>query len=420
MREVVVSGVGMVTPSGLTAQESFGNWLQGRSAIGPAPESVTRWLPGMLAACVPAGFESLVDRADRGLDRSAQLGLAAAAEAMRDARLEPDSLAPERSGVYVGVGLAGAQTMEALYSTFYQRVYDPVGSDHRNPTVMHPLTVPRLMANATAAALSMRYRLQGPSQTCCVACASSAVALGEAWRAIRHGLADTVLVVGTEAQITTGAYLGWNALRVLAAPDPEDVAASCKPFDARRNGFVLGEGAAALLLETRAAAEARGAAAYGVLCGYGSSSDAGHLTAPSAEGQARAMRLALDEAGIDPAEVGYINAHGTATGLGDATESQSIAQVFGGHAVHIPISATKSMHGHLIGAAGAVEFGSTLMSLRTGSLPPTANLQQPDPACPLDYIPNEARHGCQVRYALSNSFAFGGSNVALLVRACET
>ncbi|MBS0317413.1 MAG: beta-ketoacyl-[acyl-carrier-protein] synthase family protein, partial [Proteobacteria bacterium] len=360
-----------------------------------------------------------VGRADQGLDRSVQLGLVAAAQAMQDARLDADALAPERSGVYVGVGMAGAQAMESLYSTFYQRVYDPAGSSHRNPTVMHPLTVPRLMPNATAAALSLRYRLRGPSSTYCVACASSAVALGEAWRAIRHGLADTMLVVGTEAQITTGSYLAWNALRVLAAPDADDVARSCKPFDARRNGFVLGEGAAALLLETRAAAQARGATVHGVLCGYGSSSDAHHLTAPSADGQARAMRLALQEAGIQPTEVDYINAHGTATSLGDATESQSIAQVFGSHAAQIPISATKAMHGHLIGAAGAMEFASTLMSLRTGSLPPTAHLEQSDPACPLDYIPNEARHGCQVRYALSNSFAFGGSNVALLARAAE-
>lgn len=419
-REVVITGIGMVTPSGWNAQESFSRWLQGECAIGPAPEAVSRWLPGMLAARVPEGLESRLRREDQGLDRAVQLALVAAAEAVQDAARDTLPFEPPRSGVYVGIGLAGAQTMEALYTTFYERVYDAAGrGGQRNPVVMHPLTVPRLMANATAAALSMRYGLQGPSHTYSVACASSAVALGEAWRAIRYGQADTMLVVGTEAQLTTGAFLGWNALRVLATPDPEDISRSCKPFDARRSGFVLGEGAAALVLETREGAQARGARMYGALCGYGSTSDAHHLTAPDVQGQARAMQLALQEAGVAPEEVDYINAHGTATGVGDAVESRSIAEVFGERAARIPVSATKSMHGHLIGAAGAVEFASTLMSLQTGSLPPTANLVQPDPDCPLDYIARQARHGCHVRHALCNSFAFGGSNVALLARACQ-
>ena len=416
MREVVVSGIGLVTPSGLTRDASFAAWLEGHSAVTQAPEAVRRWLPNALAAPLPPGLETRLERADHGLDRATQLGMVAAAAALQDARFSRDTVNTDRAGVYVGVGLAGAETLEALYSTFYQRLYDPEGSGHRNPTVLHPLTVPRLMANATAAAASMRYGLKGSSHTYSVACASSAVAIGEAWRAILAGQADTMLVIGTEAQLTTGAYLGWNALRVLATPDADDITASCKPFDARRNGFVLGEGAAALLLETRSAAEARGATIYGVLCGYGSSSDAAHLTAPSADGQARAMRQALHEAHIQPEQVSYINAHGTATQVGDATESQSIQDVFGPYAGQIPVSATKSMHGHLIGAAGAVEFASTLLSLHTGSIPPTANLHAPDPACPLDYVPLQARHGLALEYALSNSFAFGGSNVSLLAR----
>ena len=416
MCEVAVTGIGMLTPSGLTAQQSFGNWLLGRSAVGMAPPAVRQWLPNMLAACVPEGFDAALSAAERGLDRAAQLGMLAAVQAVNDAQLTPDMLKPERSGVYAGIGLPGAQTLETLYSTFYERLYEPAKSGGRNPAIMHPLTVPRLMANATAAALSMRYQLQGPSHTYSIACASSAVALGEAYRAIRHGYADVMLVVGTEAQLTPGAFLGWNGLRVLATPDAQDISRSCKPFDAKRTGFVLGEGAAALLLETRAAAEKRGARIYGLFCGYGSTSDAGHLTAPSVQGQVRAMHHAMTQAGIGPEQISYINAHGTATGVGDATESQSIQQALGEHALHTPISATKSMHGHLIGAAGAVEFASTLLSLHTGSLPPTAHLQHPDSACSLDYVPNQARHGCTLDYALSNSFAFGGTNVALLAR----
>lgn len=416
MREVVVSGLGMVTPSGHSAEASFAQWQAGQCAIGPAPEAVRKWLPHALAAAVPEGWETRLDRSEQGLDRAVQLALVAATEAIDDAGLAADNaLRSTRNGVYVGIGLAGAQTLESLYSTFYQRLYEPEANGHRNPTMLHPLTVPRLMANAAAAALSMKYGLQGPSHTYSVACASSAVALGEAYRAIQYGLADKMLVIGTESQLTTGAYLGWNALRVTATPDSTDISRSCKPFDAQRSGFVLGEGAAALVLEARESAEQRGAPIYAYIRGYGSTSDANHLTAPSAEGQARAMQLALQEAHITPEQVDYINAHGTATGVGDSTESASIAQVFGEHAKRLPISATKSMHGHLIGAAGAVEFAATLLSVQTGTLLPSATLTQPDPSCPLDYIPGQARTGQHVRYALSNSFAFGGSNVALLV-----
>lgn len=424
MREVVVSGIGLVTPSGLSAQQSFDQWVQGKSAVGYVPEAIRQWLPDMLAACVPAAFNSQIPRADQGFDRAVQLGMAAASEAMHDAQcVSPERLKvnhAQRSGVYVGIGLAGAQTLEGLFDAFYRRTLTPEAAGNRNPTIMHPLTVPRLMANATAAAASMRFGLQGASHTFSVACASSAVALGEAFHAIKAGYLDRALVIGTEAQILTGPYLGWNALRVLATPDSQDVAASCKPFDAQRSGFVLGEGAGALVLEARDVLSRPFETAYGLVCGYGASSDAEHLTAPSVDGQVRAMQQALAEAAIAPEQLDYINAHGTATKVGDAAETASIQHVFGAHALQLPISATKSMHGHLIGAAGAVEMAATLLSMQSGILLPTAHLDHPDAECPLDYVPKQARHGCHVRYAMSNSFAFGGSNVALVVKNINT
>jgi 3-oxoacyl-[acyl-carrier-protein] synthase II len=245
------------------------------------------------------------------------------------------------------------------------------------------------------------------------------VAVGEAYRAIRHGYLDAALVMGTEAMLSAGSLMAWNALRVMAKPVPTDVASSCRPFALDRTGFVLGEGAAALVLESEARVRQRaqaGWACYGHLCGYGSSSDADHLTAPSQEGQVRAMRAAFQEAAIDPSEVGYLNAHGTATDAGDVVETLSIREVFGAHASALAVSSTKSMHGHLIGAGGALEFGLALLAMQSGSIPPTAHLHVPDPRCDLDYVPLVARHGGHLKAVMSNSFAFGGSNASLLAR----
>uniref|UniRef100_UPI0035AE3CAE beta-ketoacyl-[acyl-carrier-protein] synthase family protein n=1 Tax=Hylemonella sp. TaxID=2066020 RepID=UPI0035AE3CAE len=414
LQRVVVTGIGLLTPLGLTRQSSFERLLRAEGAVRPAAAEITQWLPNALSADVDPAFAQQLDRNEQGLDRATQLALLASREALADARAEAWDLDRDRIGVYAGIGLGGATTGEALYKRLHESL-----QAGRNPTVMHPLSVPRLMPNAATAAISMANQFRGPTHTYSVACSSSAMALGEACRTIRHGYADAIVVVGAEAMNVPGVFMAWNALRVMAKPHPDDPAASCRPFDQDRSGFVLAEGAAALVLETAASALRRGANIYGELCGYGSSSDAEHLTLPSSAGQYRAIRMALDDAGLAPEAIDYVNAHGTATEAGDVIESETLAQVFGDHARRLPVSSTKALHGHLIGAAGATEFAFSLLALRSGSIPPTAYLDQPDPRCTLDYVPREARHGQTLRAVMSNSFAFGGSNVSLIARRYE-
>lgn len=408
---VVVTGIGLLNPLGLTRTSSFQRLIQGHSAIGPAVPEISRWLPQALSADVDPAFAQQLERSEAGLDRATQFALLASREALADARASEWEIKPERVGVFAGIGLGGATTGEALYTRMHEQL-----RAGRNPTVMHPLSVPRLMPNAATAAISMAHQFRGPTHTYSVACSSSAMAVGEACRTIRHGYADAIVAVGAEAMNVPGVFMAWNALRVMAKPHAADLAASCRPFDKQRSGFVLGEGAAALVLETDESALRRGATIYGEICGYGSSSDASHLTLPSREGQYRAIRMALDEAGMAPAAIHYLNAHGTATDAGDVVESETIRQVFGDHADHLPVSSTKSQHGHLIGAAGATEFAISLLAMQSGVVPATAFLDEPDPRCTLDYVPRQARHGQSLQAVMSNSFAFGGSNVSLIAR----
>jgi len=260
----------------------------------------------------------------------------------------------------------------------------------------------------------MRFRARGPTLAPSTACSSGAHAIGEAMRFIQHGQADWMLAGGSDAPITYGVIRAWEAMRVLA-PENGDAARACRPFSADRRGIVIGEGAAVLLLEEYEVARKRGARIYAELAGYGANSDASHITQPSVEGPARAMQLALDDAGLNPEEVDYINAHGTATRVNDVVETRAIKQVFGARAGKIPVSSTKSMHGHVMGASGAIELVATVEALRRGVLPPTANYSKPDSDCDLDYVPNQAREQ-KVRAALSNSFAFGGLNAVLVVK----
>ena len=415
MKQVVVTGSGIICPLGADKASTFAAALQARSGVGAAPAEVLAWLPHLVVAQATVEPQTLLERADQGLDRATQFALVATAHAMADAGFAPAPTDSQRVGVFVGIGFGGSQTSDSLYNRFFKTLSDPSQS-HKDPTVMHPLTVPRIMANAAAAAITMRYRLHGPSNTYSVACASSAIAIGEAYRAIRHGYLDAAVVVGTEAMLNAGAMMGWNALRVMAKADANDPAKSCRPFSSERSGFVIGEGAAALVLESATRSAQRGARVLAELAGYGCSSDAQHLTAPSVDGQAHAMRQALQEAGLAPEQIQYINAHGTATEAGDVIETQSIHQVFGSAVRQVAVSSTKSMHGHLIGAAGALELALSIEALNSGSLPPTAHLDNPDPRCDLDYLPLQARHGCQVEAVMSNSFAFGGSNVSLVAR----
>lgn len=415
MRSVLVTGLGMITPLGADCATSFEAAVQARSAIRRAPPELSAGLPDLLMAPAAAEPQALLDSSYGGADRAAQFALVAAQEAMADAGITEPPADAERFGVYVGVGFGGAHTLDAMYA----RYYAALSGDERNrrrAAVVHPLSVPRMMANAPAALISLRYALRGMSNTYSVACASSAIAAGEALRAIQHGYLDAAVVIGTEAMLTPGSMVAWNALRVMAQADAVDPSASCRPFDRERSGFVLGEGAAALVLEHRARAERRGAGVHAELAGYGCSSDASHLTAPAVAGQAAAMRQALAHAGLAPEEIQYLNAHGTATDAGDVVESQAIAEVFGAASVRLAVSSTKAVHGHLIGAAGALELALAIMALENGTIPPTAHLDHPDPRCPLDYVPLQARHGCRIDAVMSNSFAFGGSNASLIAR----
>jgi len=270
-----------------------------------------------------------------------------------------------------------------------------------------------VMNNASASHISIEYGLSGPCLTLSTACASSANAIGEAFRQVSDGYVDIMLTGGAESFLTYGSFRSWESLRVLAAEDPEDPSKSCKPFSKNRTGLVLGEGAAMVVLEEMERAIRREAPIYAELIGYGSTSDAGHITRPSLEGQARAMTEALKDACLLPEDIDYINAHGTATQY-DQLETQAIKQVFGDYACNVPVSSTKSMHGHTMGAAGAIEFIVSLLAIKNQALSPTINLDQPDPECDLDYIPNIGRKGVKVNTVMSNSFAFGGTNAVLI------
>ncbi|WOB47925.1 beta-ketoacyl-[acyl-carrier-protein] synthase family protein [Xanthomonas hydrangeae] len=394
-------------------QETFNRCLRGEGAIRQASPELCKWHPAAITAHIDRDFSSLLAPAERGFDRATQLALVASREAMTDSGLELDEDQRANAGVYCGIGLGGATTLESVYTRFYHRLFK-INGETGDPTVVHPFTVTNTMPNAAASWISIFNGLKGPTQTYSVACASSAVAVGEAWRAIRHGYVESAVVVGTEAMLAAGPYLAWHALRVMAPGDAQDIAASCRPFSRDRRGFVLGEGAAAMVLETRERARKRGRAPYATLAGYGISSDATHITMPDSHGQARAIAMALKESRLAPERIGYINAHGTATQAGDLSETTAIKQVFGEHAQRLRISSTKAMHGHVIGAGGTLEFGIAVKALHQGVVPPTAYLREPDPALDLDYVAGGPVEIPGLSAVMSNSFAFGGTNVSLI------
>jgi 3-oxoacyl-(acyl-carrier-protein) synthase len=418
LRKVFVRGIGMVTPLGLNRADSFEAALMAKSAVGSAPGSILKLLPNALAASVSVDFDLGKTRAQAGLDRATQFSSAATEEALLDAGYAANAYQRGRTGIYVGIGMGGASTIDALYTRFFELLQLSM-SEKRDPTVIHPLAIPRMMANASAAAVSITHQIRGPTLTYTVACASSSVAIGEAYRALRHGYIDTAIVVGTEAMLTPGSFVAWNALRVMAKKRDDFPEASCRPFDAERTGFVLGEGAAALVLEAEGIEPTCRRKAYAELCGYGTTTDGLHITLPSAEGQTLAMNAALAESGLPVEAIGYVNAHGTATAAGDATEAESIKQAFGAHARKLAISSTKAVHGHLIGAGGALEFALSVMALESGNIPPTAHLDNPDAACDLDFVPLVARRSVALQAVMSNSFAFGGTNASLIARKIE-
>ena len=407
-RRVVITGLGAVTPLGNDVATLWDSLVQGRSGIA----RITRF--------DPTGFETQIAGEVRGFDpkkymdhkelrrsdRFTQLAVGAATEAIEDARLDvtKDS---ERIGAAIATGVGGLETL----------VEQVIVMRERGPSRLSPFLVPMLMANAASAQISMQFGVKGPSLTHVSACASSAHALGESGAIIQREQADVMIVGGAEAAVLPVSIGAFCSMHAMSRRNDEPQRA-CRPFDKDRDGFVLSEGAGALILEELERARARGAPIYAELIGYGATADAYHITSPSPEGEgnARAMRMAIDDAGIDPSEVQYINAHGTSTPYNDREETRAIKAVFGDHAYKLAVSSTKSMTGHLLGAAGAIEAIACILAIRDGCLPPTINYETPDPDCDLDYVPNRAR-AMALRVALSNSMGFGGHNASLIFRA---
>lgn len=401
MRRVAVTGLGVVSPIGVGAGPFADALFAGRCGIGPLSLAGDGRLSIRLAGEV-RGFDPAAHFDARRLallDRASQFALVAARQAVAASGLAFDGALGPRTATVLGTGVGGIVTLDEGFHRLYAE-----GAQR-----LHPFTIPRLMVSAPTAQLSMEFGLTGPAFTASSACASAAHAIGLAFQMVRGGMAEAALTGGTEASLTFGALKGWEAMRIVS-PD------GCRPFCATRNGMVLGEGAAVLVLEPLERARARGADILGEVAGVGMSADARDITAPDADGAARAMRAALADAGLGPEEVDYVNAHGTGTTANDATEARAIHAVFGGHAPRLAVSATKSMVGHALGAAGALEAAATLLALRHRTIPPTVGVERPDPGCGLDVVPGTAR-AARLRAALSNSFAFGGLNAALAFRA---
>lgn len=407
-QRVAVTGIGVVSPLGNSAAELFAQARCGRSGVQRLELPFAHRLAAPLAASARfEGADHFEPPKLRMLDRVSQFALFAANQAITDARCDWDKSERGRLGVFVGTGMGGSLSNDEGYQTLYGE-----GSDR-----IKPFTVLLGMHNAPAAWIGIEHGLRGPNLSYSTACSSSAVAIGEAWLRIACGELDGAIAGGAEAPLSFGSLKAWEALHTLAAIDEEDPARSCKPFSKNRSGMVLGEGAAMLVLEPWERALARGACIHGEIIGYGLTTDAGHITRPSVEGQAAALQAALQSAALAPSAIDAINAHGTGTQANDATETAAIKAVFGARAQQIPISATKALHGHLLGAAGALECVLSLLAMQHAVALPTMHLQTPDPQCDLDYVPNAAREGVSARTMLSSSFAFGGSNAVLVLRA---
>jgi len=409
-RRVAITGLGVVAPLGNSVDELFTNLMAGRSGVHRVAASLAQGLRSPIGCTVEfdGGAHFPAPRL-RMLDRVSQFALVAAGQAITDARLDFSTERRERCGVFVGSSLGGAESTDEGYHALY------TGGSQR----IKPYSVLTAMTNAPASWIGIEHGLWGPNLTYATACSSSAVALGEAARRIQSGDMDVVLAGGAESPLVFGVLRAWEAMRALATEDPQDPSASCRPFSRTRTGLVLGEGSAFAVLEEWGHAVARGASIHAELSGYGLTSDMVHITRPTVEGQARAMQAALASAHLDPEAVDYINAHGTATLQNDAVETAAIKAVFGARAYSIPVNSTKSMHGHLLGAAGALEFVIAVMCLKRGAVPPTMHLDSPDPACDLDYVVGRARSGLPLRIAMSNSFAFGGTNAVLIVKTAH-
>lgn len=408
MRRVAVTGIGVISPLGSSAVELFANAAAGHSAIRRIDEPWCKRLVSPLAACVNfSGAEHFAPPKLRMLDRVSQFAIVAARQAIADARLDIANANRQRVGIFLGTGSGGSQSTDDGYQTLYAEQSDRI----------KPFTILLGMANAPAAWIGIEYDVTGPNLTYSTACSSSAVSIGEAWMRLRNGDLDVAIAGGAEAPLSFGALKAWEALHTLATEDPTDASTSCKPFSQDRSGMVLGEGAAIVVLEDWERAIKRGATIHGELIGYGVVTDASHITRPTVTGQAAAMRAALQAAACPPTSIDTINAHGTGTQANDSVETAAIKQVFGEHAHRIPISATKAMHGHLLGASGALELVLSLLAMQQEVLLPTMHLRLAAADCDLDYVPNFARYNAKVNTVMSSSFAFGGTNAVLVARS---
>ncbi len=410
-RKVAVTGISTITPLGLDTESTWDALVHGRSGIGPITKFDASEFPTRIAGEV-RGFEPtqfFSKKYIRQMDPFIQYAVAASYMALGQAGLLEDKPKPERTGVYIGAGLGGITTIEATHDRLKEKGL------RRG---ISPYFVPALIINLAGGQVSIFHGFKGPLMSHVSACSTAAHSIGEAYLAIRYGRADVMVAGGAESTITALSVGGFAAARALSTRNDEPTKAS-RPFSNSRDGFVMGEGCGLLILEELEHAKARGAKILAEIVGYGANSDAYHVTAPSLEGEGgqACMRLALEDAGIGPDAVQYINAHGTSTAA-DAVETHAIRQVFGEYADKVLVSSTKSMHGHLLGAAGSVEGAICCLALERGVLPPTINLDDPDPACDLDYIPHEARE-LEIEYALSNSFGFGGTNACLLFRRAQ-
>jgi len=410
-RRVVVTGVGLVSPLGIGTEETWKGLLAGRSGAGPitlfdASRHSTRF------ACEVKGFDPLdwVEKKQvKKMDRFIQFAVAASDMAVKAAELPTPVADAQRTGVIIGSGIGGFTTIEKEHTALLSG----------GPRRISPFFIPAMIVNLAAGWVSIRTGAKGPNSAMATACTSGAHAIGDSFRLIQRGLSDAMIAGGSEAAVTQLGVGGFSSMRALSTRNDEPERAS-RPFDRDRDGFVMGEGAGILVLEELEHARKRGAPIVCEVVGYGMSGDAYHITAPSADGDGatRVMRATLEDARVDPSEVDYVNVHGTSTPRGDAVETIAMKRVFGDHARKMALSSTKSMIGHLLGASGGVEAGLTALVLRDQAIPPTINLENPDPECDLDYVPNDMRNA-EVTYALSNSFGFGGTNGALLLKRIE-
>ena len=407
-RRVVVTGVGLVSPLGIGREETWSGVLAGKSGAGPITHFDTTGFPVTIAAEVK-GFDPLLYVEKKEVKKMGlfiQFAMAAAQFAIEHADLNITPDIADRTGVYIGSGIGGFDVIEREHTALMQG----------GPRKISPFFIPAAIANLASGSVSIRWGAKGPNSATCTACSSSTHALGDSFRLIQRGDADAMISGGAEGAITPMGVGGFASMRALSTRNEEPGKAS-RPFDRDRDGFVVGEGAGILILEELGSALKRGIPIWAEVVGYGMTGDAFHITQPSedADGAVRAMRLTLGDANIGPEQVDYINAHGTSTPYNDRLETLAIKKVFGDHAYKVPVSSTKSMTGHLLGGAGGLEAGLSVLAIRDQVLPPTINYENPDPDCDLDYVPNQARKAT-VEYVLSNSFGFGGTNAVLLLK----